>query len=119
MTTLQEENIEGYAGDTISIDLQLLDSDDELLPAITTTGASATLEVRSRLFGDLLFSVGGVVTPATSAITFTIPASDTLTLLEDGARQVVLVYGAQVIFSDASKLTLVTGKLKIVRGVLS
>jgi len=117
MTTLQEENIEGYAGDTISVDLGLFDDEDVKMLEAPLIGATAVIEVRNRLFGDVVHTSTGTVTPADATISFTIPALESAALLAAPLRQVVLVYGVQLTFSDGSLVTLVSGKLKIVRGV--
>lgn len=110
-------NLEIIAGDDLTLDLELRDSNNVLVADLV--GAVAVMQVREDIFDSTLDAIStGIVTPANGTIQFTIPKEDTLLLLPVKESKKHYQYGCRVTYSDSTAITILQGKLTVIRGVV-
>lgn len=100
-----------------TLDFQVQDGSGNAVEDLT--GAVAQLQIRGKALDENpLVSVNGFITPADGSIQFTVPDSIMLTLLDDGDMRRSLVYGTLITYSDGLKEEPVSGRIKLLRGVV-
>lgn len=117
MATAQRENLQVIAGDTLTLDLQLLDGNKD--PVTDLVGAHAVMEIRENVLDVTLDASSlAVITTETAMVQFTITdeATDSLLIASDVRK--IFEYGCRVIYSDGSAQTILVGSLVVVRGIV-
>ena len=111
------ENLEVVAGDTLTVDLELLDEDS--LPVTDLVGASAVMEIRENVLDVTLdASATAVINTTDALVQFTIPGSVTETWLGATDIKKVFRYGCRITYSDNTIRTILGGKIMVNRGVV-
>jgi len=111
------ENLDVVAGDTLTVDLELLDEDG--LPVTDLVGASALMEIRENVLDATLdASAVASINTTDALVQFTIPGAVTSTWLGATDIKKVFRYGCRITYSDATIRTILGGKIMVNRGVV-
>lgn len=117
MADVDRENLSVIGGDTLTLDLTLLDINQD--PVTDLVGAVAVMEVRQNVL-DTELAASGIAQIDTDLATvqFTLTDEVTDTLLAPTEIKKLFQYGCKLIYSDGSELTILTGNLAVIRGVV-
>jgi len=112
MTCTAEDNPCFIGGDDLFYDVQFVDSDGE---GIDLTGASAKMELRDKVTDVAVVQLmsGGIVTPLTGSMRFTLTDDETLVLLPRAQETRSFAHSVKLTFSDATEQTILAGILQL------
>jgi hypothetical protein len=125
---IQQYHFDHIVGNTLSIDLSLLDDKGE--PVTDLVGATVELQIRNSVLSvDTLFTSdasegvviptdGDVLDPTPSLLQFSIDQSKTALFLTGNETKKTFVYGCRLTYSDGFVTTVLTGRIQFIKGVV-
>jgi len=112
----QIELLKVIAGNTLTLDLQVLDRNKE--PVTDLVGATGVFQIREECRSDLVIESTAYIDPATASVQITVPKEETAPLLPTGDMRKFYKYGARIEYSDGSTRTILMGRLMVTCGVV-
>lgn len=112
----QVELLKVIAGNTLTLDLQVLDRNKE--PVTDLVGATGVFQIREECGSELVIQSIAEIDPPTASVQITVPKEQTTPLLPDGVIRKFYKYGTRIEYSDGSTRTILMGRLMVTCGVV-
>jgi len=112
MTCVAEDNPCFIAGDDLFYDVQFTDSEGV---GRNLTGATAKMELRENVTDTAVAQLmsGGIITPLTGSMRFTLTDDQTLALLPRAEETKSWAHSVKITFSDNTEQTILAGRLQL------